>query len=168
MAWAVVGVLALLLKAVASLGGRGLDTLREGLGPVEMGVLVALLLLFVLGEGVMALQRKWVPHVVGRARALRRDGSRTHALLAPLYAMSLVGAPRRALLRAWAGVLAIVAAVLVVRAFPEPWRGIVDLSVAAALAWGSIALVTQAIGAVATAPADAPVPGPGLPPADRP
>lgn len=166
MAWAVVGVLALLLKAVVSLGGRGLDTVREGLGPIETAVLVAMLLLFVLGEGVLALQRKWVPHVVSRARTLRRDPSRTHALLAPLYAMSLVGAPRNALLRAWAGVIAIVAAVLLVRAFPEPWRGIVDLSVAAALAWGSAALVTQAIGVTAS-PADVAAPGPGLPPADR-
>ena len=62
-------------------------------------------------------------------------------LLAPLYGLSLIGASRKETARAWAGTLAIVLAVLVVRSFPEPWRGITDFAVAAALAWGLAAIV---------------------------
>ena len=142
-AWAVVGVAAILGKAVLALGARGLDTLRAGLGPAETVALLALTALFVWGEGYRALQRRWVPHVIARVRLLRRDPTPVRVALAPLYAMSLVGRPRKGLLRAWAGVAAIVAAVLLVRAFPEPWRGIVDFAVAAALAWGTVALLAR-------------------------
>tara|TARA_B100002052_G_scaffold69243_1_gene62613 strand:- start:73 stop:264 length:192 start_codon:yes stop_codon:yes gene_type:complete len=55
--------------------------------------------------------------------------------------MGLIGAPVPKLIRTWLGVCAIVAAILIVRAFAEPWRGIIDLSVAGALAWGTIALI---------------------------
>jgi hypothetical protein len=58
--------------------------------------------------------------------------------------MSLVGAPRRTLARAWLGVALIVLAVLVVRSLPEPWRGIVDAAVAAALLVGLFAIVRGA------------------------
>lgn len=141
-AWGVAGVLALLSKAALSLGRRGLDTLQGGLEPFELVALVVLTTVFVYGEGVRALQGKWVPHVLGRLRGLGRGSATLHRVLAPLYGMGLIGAPRRMLVRAWIGVLAIIAAVLVVRAFPEPWRGIVDFAVAAALVWGCGAVVS--------------------------
>jgi hypothetical protein len=98
----------------------------------------------VWGEGVRALERRWVPGVLARAALLGPAAPLRHRLLAPLYAMSLVGAPRRTLARAWLGVVLIVLAVFVVRALPEPWRGIVDTAVALALLWGLIAIVRQA------------------------
>jgi hypothetical protein len=58
--------------------------------------------------------------------------------------MSLIGAPRRTLVLAWSGVVAIIAAVLIVSRFAHPWRGITDFAVAAALAWALGALVLQA------------------------
>ncbi|GMV05019.1 MAG: hypothetical protein AMXMBFR53_12990 [Gemmatimonadota bacterium] len=142
-AWAVGGVCLLFSMAVFRLGRRGLETLRGGLEPREWGALVLLTLLFVVGEGWGALQRKWVPRLVRRVSTLREGGSPIHRALAPLYGMSLIGAPRADLLRAWGGTAAIVAAVLLVRGFPEPWRGIVDLAVASALVW--------AVGAIAVA-----------------
>ncbi|HUG39225.1 MAG TPA: hypothetical protein VMM12_02010 [Longimicrobiales bacterium] len=143
--WAVGGVLAILLNAALGLGDRGLDTVRAGLGPAHTAVLLVLLVAFGYTEGVRGLQKKWVPHVIRRIVRLRGGSHPLHAVLAPLYAMGLVGSPGRGLVRAWAGVAAIVVAVLVVRAFPEPWRGIVDLAVAAALAWGTGALLVQAV-----------------------
>ena len=142
--WAVLGVAAILGRAVYALGGRGLATLREGLGPVPLTLLLVLTAAFVYVEGVGALQVRWVPKVVRRIGELRRGARRRDILLAPLYCMGLVGGSRRTKARSWAGVAAIVVAVLVVRSFPEPWRGIVDLSVAAALGWGTLALLIQA------------------------
>ena len=143
--WAVLGVAGILGRAVYALGGRGLATVREGLGPIQLALLLVLTAAFVYVEGVGALQARWVPKVVRRIDELRRGARRRDVLLAPLYAMGLVGGSTRTAVRSWAGVAAIVAAVLVVRSFPEPWRGIVDLAVAAALAWGTVALLIQAL-----------------------
>lgn len=143
--WGVLGIAAILGRAVYALGGRGLATVREGLGPLELTLLLALTGAFLYVEGVGALQVRWVPKVVRRIGELRRGARPLHVLLAPLYGMGLVGASRSTTVRSWAGVAAIVAAVLLVRTFPEPWRGIVDLAVAAALAWGTVALLLQAV-----------------------
>jgi len=143
--WAVAGVAAILAEAVVSLAAIGLATLRAGLSPLEWLAFFVCATGFFYGEGVRALQRRWVPFVMRRAASLRHTGSTLDRVLAPLYAMALVGAPRATLLRAWAGVAGIVLAVVVVSRLPAPWRGIVDLSVALALAWGLLAVVRCAI-----------------------
>lgn len=141
--WALCGVLAIFADAVLALGGRGLQTVRAGLAPMEWVALYVLVALFVYGEGVRALQHRWIPLVLARCIDVARARG-LHQLLAPLYAMLLVGAPRRTLARAWLGVAGIVLAVLLVRALPDPWRGIIDLAVAAALAWGLLVLLRGA------------------------
>jgi len=145
-AWALVGVAALLGNAVVRLGGRGLDTVRDGLSTGEWAVLAAVCVLFVYVEGVRALQRKWVPFVVARIEALGRRSPLLHRVLAPLHVMALVGGPGRTMLRAWTGVAAVLVAILVLRQVPDPWRGIVDVGVAAALGWGLLVLLLQAVG----------------------
>lgn len=142
-AWALVGVALLFLYAVVRLGGRGLATLEAGLLPLEWTALLFLTVVFVLGEGRGALQRRWVPRLVRRAADLRREGRLHHRLLAPLYGMSLIGGPAGTRRRAWVGTAAITTAVIVVRSFPEPWRGITDLAVASALLWGLGAIVVE-------------------------
>ncbi|MBW3534127.1 MAG: hypothetical protein KY453_02745 [Gemmatimonadetes bacterium] len=146
--WALAGSTVIFVHAVVRLGAHGLESVRGGLGPGESASLVVLTAAFVYGEGVLALERRFVPHLVERARGLAQEASVTLRILAPLYAFSLVGAPRRTLARAWAGVAAIAVAVVAVRALPDPWRGIVDLAVAAALAWAVVALVRQSAGAL--------------------
>jgi hypothetical protein len=142
--WGLLGVGLLFLSAVLSLGARGSALIRSGLQPVEWLLLAAITAAFVYGEGVRALQRRYVPFLLRRLRQLRGERAPAlHRVLAPLYAMALIAAPPRALVRAWAGLLAIVAAVLVVRALPEPWRGLIDTGVAAALAWGLVALLRE-------------------------
>ena len=134
--WAVLGVALVFVQAILALGERGLQTVRAGLDTGGWIALVLLTAAFVYGEGIRALQRRWVPSVISRAGQLRGESSPLLRILAPLYAMALVGASPRALVRAWAGVAGITAAVLIVRALPDPWRGIIDLAVAAALCWG--------------------------------
>ncbi|MGH7464372.1 MAG: hypothetical protein ACREK1_04295 [Longimicrobiales bacterium] len=139
--WAVAGVVTLFGEAAWRLALRGITTMRAGLTPFEWLALAALVAAFVYGEGVRALQRRWVPYVLARVERLRMEPVLRYRLAAPLYAMSLMGPPRGAARRAWAGVAAIVFAVLLVSRLPDPWRGIVDLAVAAALVWGAIALL---------------------------
>lgn len=142
--WAVAGLVLLFGSAVFRLGSRGVDALAQGLSPSQWLLLLALTVLFVWGEGVMALARKWVPRALDRAAALRTDRRLYPKVLAPLHAMGLIGTPWRTALRAWAGVAAVVGAVLLLRLFPQPWRGIVDLAVSAALVTGIIAILVQA------------------------
>jgi hypothetical protein len=82
-----------------------------------------------------------VPWVLARTERLRGTVPRAYLVLAPLYAIGVIGPPGRSLLRAWTGVVAISAAVVIVSRFPDPWRGIVDLAVASALLWGVIVLI---------------------------
>ena len=127
--WALLGVALLFSSAIYRLGGRGLDVIRGGgLTPFQW---------------VLFLGRRWVPRVVARACALPGERNPVLKVLAPLYAMSLVGAPRRDTLRAWTVTASIVTAVVVVRTFPEPWRGIVDFAVASALAWSLVLIVAK-------------------------
>jgi hypothetical protein len=139
--WAVAGVAALFARASWQLGQRGAATIAAGLHPVEWLALAVLTGLFVYGEGYRALQRKWVPHLYIRVGQLAGERSAAYRLLAPLYAMSLIGAAPKAMLRAWLGVAAIICAVLVVSRLPDPWRGMVDVAVASALVWGLAALL---------------------------
>lgn len=141
-AWALLGSTAVFVQAVVGLGAEGLATVRAGLAPLEWAALALITAAFVYGEGVLALERRFIPHLVRRAREVRRAPLPIR-LLAPLHAFSLVGASRGTLVRAWAGVAAIVLAVVVVRALPGPWRGIVDIGVAGAMAWAVVALVRQ-------------------------
>jgi len=142
--WALLSLVLIFATAVARLAARGITTIRGGLDPAEWLALVVLMILFIYGEGVRGLQRRWVPAVLRRVAELRTGRRVSHWLLAPLYAILLIGASKRTLWRAWAGVAAIVAAVLIVRSFPEPWRGMTDLSVAAALAWGLVVILAGA------------------------
>jgi hypothetical protein len=142
--WGVAGVLLVFGNGVVTLGTRGLATLRAGLEPFEWASLAVLTVLFVYGEGVRALQRRWIPFVLQRIGTLRASDNVLHHLLAPLYAMALIGAPRRALVYSWAGAAAIVLAVIIVARFPPPWRGITDFAVSAALAWALVVILLQA------------------------
>ena len=141
--WAVTGVAVPLVEAVYRLGARTMAAIRSGLTATQWGLFALTVLLFAYAEGYRALQQRFAPRVVSRALALRHTDNVLWRILAPLYAMSLVGADRRHLARAWASVGLIVAAILVMREIPQPWRGMVDGGVAVALTWGLLALGTE-------------------------
>jgi hypothetical protein len=141
--WGMIGVIALFSYAVVRLGARGVAAIAGGLSAFEWTALAALTAVFVYGEGVRALQRRWVPWVIGRLELLHDEPRAWYRALAPLHAMAFIGAPARLIAAAWAGSIAIFVAVLIVSRFPEPWRGIVDFAVASALAWATIALTVQ-------------------------
>lgn len=143
--WALIGVSTLFAWAVYRLGSRGIETVQGGLRAGEWVVLGVLVVAFGIGEGFVALERRWVPQLVERARRLRHDRRLVMRVLAPFYGMALIGTRPEELLRGRLGTGAIVCAILLVRTFPEPWRGIVDLSVAVALAWGLVAILRRVL-----------------------
>lgn len=152
--WALLGVAGIFGWAVFRLGRRGVEAIQGGLEPFEWLVLVGLTVGFVYSEGVLTFDRRWIPKLVIRARRLRSEG-RLLQMLAPLYALSLVGTRPKDLVKGWGGTALIVMAVLIIREFPSPWRGIVDFAVASALAWGMVTILRRTPAAVRSSEGDA-------------
>jgi hypothetical protein len=155
-AWTLLGVAALFATSIVRLGSRGIATIQRGLEWGEWSGLIFLTVAFVYGEGFRALDRRWVPRLLERALLLRDDPRLSVRLLAPLYGLALVGVGRGDLIRGWLVVAAILGAVLTVRVLPDPWRGIIDFAVAAALSWGLVAILRRVpeAGSVATVSPD--------------
>ena len=141
--WGAAGVSLLFASAVARLGTRGIDTVQHGLAGFEWVALITLTVIFAYGEGYRALVRRWVPGLFRRLRRLRQESSLFLRLLAPAYGLALITPDRGQRLRAWLGTGAIVAAIVLVSRLPEPWRGIVDLAVAAALLIGLVDILRR-------------------------
>jgi len=140
----------LLAEASFRLGERALQTVQRGLSAWDWALMLLSITAFGYGEGYRALHRRFFPHVIARASELaHREGRGARDFLAaPFYVVSMVQADKRALVRAWLGVALIVCAVFIVRALPEPYRGIVDAGVAVALAIGLASLIFGYVAAV--------------------
>lgn len=145
--WAAVAVAATFVEAIYRLGIRALDTIEAGLTLEQWGWLVSAMVGLTYVEGYRALQQRFIPRVVERAFSLEGSGNRTQKMFAPLFALSLIGAERWVLIRAWFSVALIIGAVFIVRSLPTPWRGIIDAAVAMALLWGLVALGVQFVAA---------------------
>lgn len=145
--WAGLAIVATFVEAIARLMTRAWTELSHGLSAGQWVALVVLTVTMTYVEGYRALQRRFVPSVVARACEAGRDGRRW-TVLAPLYAISLVGVPPRVAARSALGIVMIVICVILVRHLDAPWRGIVDASVGSALTWGGVALVAGFVGAL--------------------
>jgi len=141
--WAVMGVAALLMESILRLGAIALAGVRGGLGPAEWAALALSTAFLGYFEGYRGFQCSFSPRVVERAFNLDRDLGPLGIVLAPLYAMALVGGSRRELVRSWLLVAGIVVMVIVVRRIPPSWRCIVDAAVAVSLTWGLVAMASR-------------------------
>ncbi len=140
MLWGVAGVSLLLLSAVFRLGAVALQTLRMDLDWWHWVACGISLVFLGITEGYMAFQRSYSPRVAARALHLKDNPQLWHVVLAPVFCMGLIHATRRLLISSWILAVAVILIIIAVRALPPPWRGIVDLGVVVALAWGVAAL----------------------------
>jgi len=141
--WAVSFVVMTFASAVYRLGSRGLALFDRSLQVHEWVALAVCAVLFAYGEGYRALHLRFVPAVLARVAALADASPHRPGiwLVAPLCALGLVQRDRAARLRSWTGLALIVLAITVVRRLPQPWREIIDASVALALTIGIVSLV---------------------------
>jgi hypothetical protein len=140
--WGIAGVVALLVKAIVRLTPLAVEPLTAGgLGVLHVVALVGWTATSIYTEGYKGFQKQFSPRVVARAQYLTAHPRPLHVVLAPAYCMGLFHATRRRLIVSWAITLFVIAAVILVRMMPQPWRGIVDAGVVIALAWGTIALL---------------------------
>lgn len=141
-AWGTLGVLGLLAQALWRLTPRALEPFADGsLGPGTTALYFGWVAFNVWAEGWRGFHQRFSPRVVARAFHLGRAPRAHFVVLAPLFCMSFFHATRRGVVVAWAMTTAIVALVLIVRTFPQPWRGIVDGGVVIGLALGSLSIV---------------------------
>lgn len=141
--WGVLGVGALLGRAIVRLAPIAWEPIDQGLLTPGLWLAYGLWVLFNgYGEGYRAFQKSFCPRVVARADLLaRRPSPAWAAAIAPAFCLSLVGANRRGKTVAWVMVAVIAGLVFALRRTPQPYRGIVDGGVVVALAWGVVALV---------------------------
>lgn len=139
--WGVGGVLVLLAQAIWRLGGLALEALAMPLSAAQVAICVLWVVFNAYGEGYRAFQQRFSPRVVVRAHQLARNPQPLAVLLAPMYCMALLEAPRRTRVVAWLTVAMIMFFIVVLRQVSQPWRGIVDLGVTVALLWGTAAIV---------------------------
>jgi hypothetical protein len=154
IAWAVVGLLAVLVDAIVRLLPRALEPILSGsdgsLGPIGALAYVASIVSLAYSEGYRGFQLRFSPRVVVRALALARarKGKTWLVALAPVMVMGLVHATRRRLIGSWCLVLGIVGLVLLVRLLPQPWRGAIDAGVVVGLSWGTLATLVLTVRAL--------------------
>lgn len=134
--WAIAGVSVLLVGGVFSVLPHALELEWATLGWLEWSGLSAFVVFMAIGKGYFGFHRSFAPRTAERALLLARETGLLRVVLAPLYAMCLIQAPRPRLARSWALVLAIAAIVPLVSALPQPWRGIVDIGVIVGLGLG--------------------------------
>lgn len=141
-AWALAPIAGCFVESIYRMGGRAARTVASGLTAGQTAILIILVAGFAWGEGFLALQRRLAPFVVRRAFTAGLPGWAIAA--GPLYALGLVDRSAD-VVRRWLGLGMILAAVVVVRMLPSPWRGLIDAGVATALAWGLVALLVETV-----------------------
>ncbi len=139
--WGIAGVLLLIGAAMVRLTRVGLDAFDYPLQIHHWAFLVVFLLFMLISEGYRGFQKSFAPRVASRARELQLDPRALPALLAPLFCMGFIYATPRRMLGSYGLAGTIVIFVLGFRQLPQPWRGLVDLGVAAGLLWGMLALI---------------------------
>lgn len=139
--WGLAGVALLLASAIYRLGPLALDALKADLRWYHLVFLFLVVAFMVYAEGYRAFQKGFSPRVAARARYLVTHSDLLHAVIAPLFCMAYVHAPRRRQVTSLAVTAGIIVLVILVRLLPQPWRGIVDAGVVVGLAWGLVSLV---------------------------
>jgi len=135
----VVGVSALLLRAIIGLSPRAREAIESGLSTWQWIALVGFALFMLVAEGYRGFQKKFSPRTAARVKYLRDHPTLLRVLLAPIFSMGFFHANRKTKLTAYILTTGIIILVVTVTFFcPDPWRGIIDFGVVLGLSWGLV------------------------------
>ncbi|MGB2402053.1 MAG: hypothetical protein ACPIA7_01450 [Akkermansiaceae bacterium] len=141
VAWAIIGVSALLLRAIVGLSQHAIYAIETGLTAWQWTVLVFFALFMVIAEGYRGFQKKFSPRTAARIKYLRDNPTPLRIILAPIFSMGFFHANKKTTLTAYILTTGIICLVVAVTFFcPDPWRGIIDFGVVLGLTWGLISL----------------------------
>ena len=137
--WAIIGVSALLMRAIIGLSQHAVNAIEAGLTAWQWTVLTLFALFMVVAEGYRGFQKKFSPRTAARVKYLRDHPSLLRIILAPFFSMGFFHANRKTKLTAYILTIGIICLVVAVTFFcPDPWRGIIDFGVVLGLTWGLI------------------------------
>ncbi|MDG1357219.1 MAG: hypothetical protein P8P36_03400 [Akkermansiaceae bacterium] len=147
--WAIIGVSALLLRAIIGLSKHAKNAIESGLTTWQWSVLVLFALFMVVAEGYRGFQKKFSPRTAARVKYLRDHPTLLRIILAPIFSMGFFHANRKTKLTAYILTTGIICLVVAITFFcPDPWRGIIDFGVVLGLTWGLISFWIFAIQAL--------------------
>lgn len=138
--WGLVGVTAFLSSAVVRLWPSWSEIATAN-GPVAYAALALLLPALLYLEAYRGFYLGFGPRVVSRSKTLTSGTRFVYRLFAPLYCMGFIGSSLGRKLRLTLLTLCIAGLVFWVRELPQPWRWVIDLSVAVALLGGSLSIL---------------------------
>ena len=137
--WGVIGVSAILLRAIIGIAPRAQKAIEGGLTNFQWTILVVFALFMLVAEGYRGFQKKFSPRTAARVRYLRNNPKPLHVALAPFFCMGFFHANRKTRLTAIILTLGILTLILLVKfCCPDPWRGIIDFGVVLGLSYGLI------------------------------
>ena len=138
--WGIAGIAALLGYSVWRLAGVAAAAWNYEFYVHHWLVLAVHVAFMAWSEGYRGFQQSFSPRIVARAKYLIAHPRPAHVLLAPLFCMGYFHTTRRRMISVYALTVFIVAIIVAVRWFPQPWRGIVDAGVVIGLTWGLISM----------------------------
>lgn len=142
-AWALSGVLAIVIHPIVKLAPIAQEALGSGLSVFEMVLTAVWIVFMAYSEGHKGFYRSFAPRVVSRSEHFLTDDTLRwyQMVLAPVYAMGMFWAPRRRMIVIWVLIFAIIILVLLVGLLNQPWRGIVDSGVVVGLSYGVLSIL---------------------------
>jgi len=151
-AWAVLGFVSILFKAIKRVAPIAIEPFKGGVPLTKLQTLsyIACLTFFAYAEGYKGFQKKFSPLVVRRAFTLDRPSPFLHRLFAPFYAMALFHATRRRKIVSWSVSVGVSLIVVLVKKLPYPYRNIIDGGVVVGLTWGALSIVLGYMSALIT------------------
>lgn len=148
--WGMVGIVALIVRALWSLSPVAAEAVRDGLNTVEWFILTAWCIMNAYAEGYAGFHKKFSPRAAHRALYLARNPSSVRVLLATPFVLGLFAGSRRVLISGWTLLIGISLLVIFVRRLDQPWRGIIDAGVVVGLGIGLVSLLSHFVSALAT------------------
>ncbi|MBL4761111.1 MAG: hypothetical protein JKY93_00255 [Gammaproteobacteria bacterium] len=138
--WGLLGVTVFLMSAVIRVLPSWEEVSTAG-GPLTYALLVFLLAVMGYLEGYRGFYKGFSPRVVSRSKALTGQTKSVYWVLAPLFCMGFIGSSRLRKVGLIVVTLCIVGLVFWVKGLPQPWRWVIDLSVAVALFGGTLSII---------------------------
>jgi low affinity Fe/Cu permease len=139
--WGLCGVLIFLLSAVWRIFPDMHDVFSEQNGLESYLAVSVLLPMMVYLEGYRGFYKRFTPRVVSRGKALVYQDNLIYQILAPLFCMGFIGSAVRRKLGLTIVTVSIVGLAFWVGGLSQPWRWVVDVSVAVALLFGVVSII---------------------------
>lgn len=143
--WGIGGVLMLLGMAVIKLTPPTIEAFDYSLSWYHWLVLVLNTAIVLYFKGYRALHLALAPRIAARAVFLSQNPTPLRVLLAPFFCIGYFQIIKKKKIATYGMTVGMVALILLVRSFPQPWRGVVDLAVTGGLTIGFLSVILRTV-----------------------